>query len=106
MRVGIRLLDDAVHLIRRNLVDIHGNPVGRLGDVGNLLAQSVHEGGSRDTRHHDFGTVGERLADRQLLAIEFGAIFCHGIKLDDSLELFLVDELMTFAGSDGAEERG
>ena len=106
MRVSVRLQDDALHLLRRNLVDIHGNPVGRLGDVGNLLAQSVHEGGSRDTRHHDLGAVGERLADRQLLAVEFGAVFGHGIKLDDSLELLLVDELMTFAGSDGAEERG
>ena len=84
IRVLVGLCDHLLHLLVGNLVDIHGEPVGRLQDVSHLLALSVHESRGGDTRHHELGVVGERLADRHLLAIEFGVILSHGIELDDS----------------------
>ena len=82
--VLVGLCDYLLHLLVGNLVDIHGKPVGRLQDVGHLLTLSVHEGRGSDARHHELGVVGESLADRYLLAIEFGVILGHFIELDDS----------------------
>ena len=105
VRVGVRLLYDLLHLLGRNLVDVHGEHLGGFHHVAQFLAPSVHEHGGGDAGHHHLGLMGELAADVPVLAIVFSTCLGHGVEGDDPLQFIKTGELSAFAGGDSIEER-